>query len=228
MRTAVVLVVVLALLGGTLVAGDHLLRTRTQTQLEEELREHLPGVSDDVRVRIGGTVFLPQVLAGRIDQASMTASQVQVDAFVAQDVRVALRGVSIAEPYRAESMVIDAVAPAATLQALIIEAGAPDGVTMNILDGDLTARASLLGLPIEVVLVPEARGRSIGLSVGAVSLSGAQVDADELPTVLSRGLSGIEVELEELPRALELHHIEVLGDGVAVQVRGTDVVFDEL
>lgn len=222
------LIVALALVAAVAYGADHLLRARATAQLESELRQGLPGVSEDLQIQIDGTFFLPQLITGRVGSAQLTASELQVDAFAARGVRVHLHGVHLHEPYRVESVQVTATAPAETLQAMLTAAGIPEGVSVDLDGTDLTARAQLLGLPLAAVLIPQAQGRSIGVTVGAVELGGARIEVTDLPEAIAGWLSDLQVELEDLPEPLLLDQIEVHPDGVALRVVGTDVIVEDL
>lgn len=227
-RNALVLLLSLALVAAVLYGADHLLRARAESHLASELRQALPEVSDDLQVQIDGALFLPQLITGSGTSAQVSASELQIDAFSAHDTHVHLRGVHLREPYRVEYLQVDAVAPAQTLQALLAAAGVPDGVRIDLDGTDLTARSQLLGVPLAAVLIPEARGRSIAITVGTIELGGARIEAADLPDAMTGWLSDLQVELTDLPEPLLLDHLEVRPGGVALRVTGTDVAIEDL
>ena len=218
----------LALIAAVLYGADHLLRARAESHLASELRQALPDVSDDLEVQIDGALFLPQLITGRVGSAQVSASELQIDAFAARDTRVYLRGVHLREPYRVEYMQVDALAPAQTLQAMLTAAGVPDGVRIDLDGTDLTARGQLLGVPLAAVLIPEARGRSIDITVGAIELGEARIEASDLPDVMTGWSSDLQVELTDLPEPLLLDGLEVRPGGVALRVTGTEVNMADL
>lgn len=218
----------LALVAAVLYGADHLLRARAESHLASELRQALPEVSDDLQVQIDGALFLPQLITGRVGSAQVSASELQIDAFAARDIRVSLRGVHLREPYRVEYMQVDALAPARTLQAMLTAAGVPDGVRIDLDGTDLTARGQLLGVPLAAVLIPEARGRSIDITVGAIELGDTRIEASDLPDVMTGWFSDLQVELTDLPEPLLLDDLEVRPGGVALRVTGTEVNMADL
>jgi len=224
---AALLVVALALLTAFAVV-DYLLRSHIQTQVEEELAAAQPEVSEDLQVDIAGIFVIPQLLTGTVAQAQMSASTMQVDAFTVRDVHVELRGISLAEPYSAQSVQVRARATEETVQALLADAGVPPGVQVDVADGHLIARAEVFGIPAEADLVPEAQAKAIAVTVTRVRLAGADIDIAELPDGLADGLSDIEVELHDLPAALDLTDLDVTTSGVVLQLSGTGVRLESL
>src|SRR5699024_6675136 len=130
----------LALVAAVAYGADYVLRARAQSQVESELREALPQVSEDLQVQIEGTFFLPQLVTGRVESAQVSASELQIDAFAAHDVRIRLHEVHLREPYRVASLQVDATAPVGTLQAMVSAAGVPEGVRIELDGTDLTAQ----------------------------------------------------------------------------------------
>lgn len=227
-RAFVAVLLSLVVIAGLLVAGDVYLRARTEAHLERELQDSLPAVSPDVQVQIGGLLFIPQLIAGSIDQADVTAGKVNIDAMTATDVHVQLRGVSTSEPFVAESLTIHASAPTATLQTMTERAGVPPEVVVEVDDGDLRMSTTVFGVQLRGNLIPEARGRSIGLQITELDLGGVQIDPSELPAGLGELLTTIEIPLTDLPQDLELTHIEPVAGQMELQLRGEHVNLSEL
>lgn len=227
-RTALALILSLAVVAAMAYGADHVLRARAEAQVESELRQAFPQASADMQVQIDGAFFAPQLLTGRVASARVSAAHLQIDAFAAHDVHAELQGVHLREPYRVESVQVEATAPARTLQAMLTAAGVPEGVSIELHGTDLTARSQVLGVPLAAVLIPQAQGRSIGITVDAVELGGARIEVTDLPEVIGGWLSDLQVELEDLPEPLLLDHIEVHPHGVALRVVGTDVIVEDL
>ena len=213
------LVAVVVVVGA--VVADGAVRTRTEATLARTVAAELPGT--DPAVSIGGTPFLTQVLAGRLDHVEVTAPEATLDGLVLQDVVVQLDGVSTAQPTTAEHVTLTATLQPAALQAVLrLDA------ELSIDGGDLVATLELLGLPIDVALEPRAAGRSITVDVVSLSLGGAQVDVEDLPPALADQLTGLSVPVESLPDGIELTEVAVVPDGVRAVAVGTDVVLDAL
>ncbi|HLS25214.1 MAG TPA: DUF2993 domain-containing protein [Beutenbergiaceae bacterium] len=223
-RALATLVVLAVALVGVLIA-DHLLRAHTENRLEEELRQSL--AAQDVQVHIGGTLFLPQVFSGRVHTADVHAGAVQLDALQALDVDARLSGIHIREPYLVEHVQLQAVAPVETVGAVLTRAGLPDGVDIEVVEEGLVAAGSLLGVPVEAELRPEARGRVLGVELGTVRLGGVSIDVSELPAGWTAELKKLEVSLDDLPPGVLLQEIRMRPDGVWLDVEGEDLVLDE-
>jgi hypothetical protein len=222
------LLVLLLVLAGGGYALDRYVHARTEASLEQELTTSFPEVTGDVDVSIGGLLFLPQVVAGSMDDVVMTAGGATFGSVEVTDVDVRARGLSTSEPYTAESIDLTATAPVETLQVALDASDLPDGVTVDVRDGRLTAEASFLGLPVQVELEPQPRPRAIGLSLTTFSLAGATVDAQDLPTSLLDALGGIEIPLGEVLEGMELTAVDVVDGGVRLSVHGTDVVLEQV
>ena len=214
------LVVVGVVVVGAVVA-DGAMRTRTEASLARTVMAELPGT--DPTVSIGGTPFLLQVLAGRLDDVEVTAPEATLDGLELEDVVVQLDGVSTARPTTAERATLTASLQPAALQAVLgLDA------ELSIDDGHLVATLLLLGIPVDVALEPHAAGRAITVDVVSLSLGGAQLDVEDLPGALADQLTGLSVPVESLPDGIELTEVGVAADGVHIVAVGTDVVLDTL
>lgn len=222
------LAVALVLLLGGAYAADRIVLARTIANLEEQIRAGLPEVSSDLSIDVDGVLFLPQVIGGTLDRAQISASSARINDLYLQDIHLELRQVSVREPYGAQAVNIDASAPGSTVATAVQAAGVPEQITVTVQDSQLLAQASVLGAPAQVVLVPEAAGRAIEISLGQVSLAGAQLDIADLPEVIVDGLSGIEVELDQLPAGIQVQDIELDGEQMHLHLQGRQVVFEDL
>lgn len=219
------LLVALALVLAALMVADRSLRAQAESRVEADLREAF--AADGPEVDIGGAVFLPHVLSGRVPTAQVRATSAQIDAFEAREVSAQLTGVHVREPYRVEHLRLTAVAPVDTLQGLLARAGVPAGVEVEVTDDGLVAEGSLLGVPLQVGLTPEARGRTIGVGLDTVRLGGTSIDVTELPPALTEGLTELEVTMDDLPPGLLLEDIQVHPDGLRLRIEGHDVVLED-
>lgn len=214
------LVVVGVVAVGTVLA-DGALRTRTEASLARTVVAELPGT--DPTVSIGGSPFLTQVLAGRLDDVEVTAPEATIDGLLLEDVVVQLDGVSTARPTTAERATLTA-----TLQPAALEAVLGLDAELSIADGHLVATLDLLGLPVDVALEPHAAGRAMTVDVVSLSLGGVQLDVADLPAALADRLTGLSVPVGSLPEGLELTEVDVAADGVHIVAAGADVVLDAL
>ena len=95
---------------GVVVVGaavaDGAVRSRTEASLARTVAAELAGT--DPAVRIGGTPFLTQVLAGRLDDVEVTAPEATLDGLALEEVVIQLDGVSTTRPTTAERVTLTA------------------------------------------------------------------------------------------------------------------------
>ncbi|WP_024286227.1 DUF2993 domain-containing protein [Cellulomonas sp. KRMCY2] len=210
---------------GVLVAGaavaDGVVRERTQETLSTSLHTGIVGLDSAPDVTIGGFPFLTQVLAGQLDDVTVTAPAATLDGLRLQQVDVHLTGVSTSQPTVARSARLTAVASVADIEAAL---AVP--VDLAIQGDALVTSATVLGLALDVVLEPRPAGRAIEVDVAGLSLAGVSVPTDELPAALRDQLTGLRIPVDGLPQGMELTEVEVQPDGVRLTAEGTDVVFD--
>lgn len=218
--------VVMVLITAVLAVGDYLVRSHVQSRFETELAQHLD--AEDADVTIDAMVFLPQLLRGHVQSARVSATSVRFEALDVHEVRADLAGVNLDAPYHVGHVELQAALPEPTLQALLSEAGVPDEVTVDVTDGDLLAQGRLLGIPLRVALDPQARGRSIAITVQTVQLGEQHIDIQQLPDVMSEWLTDLELELTDLPDPLRVEHIEVGADDVVLRLEGHDLAIRDL
>ena len=225
-RTVVALLIVVGLIVAVLAGGDHLLRSHVESRFADELAQHLD--AENTEVSIDGLVFTPQLLSGQVGSAGVSATSAQLEAFTIHDIDAELTDVSLDAPYHVGHLDLQAVIPESTLQALLAEAGVPEAITVEVTDGDLLAQGSLLGMPVQIALDPQARGRSIDVTVDAAQFGDTRLDIQDLPDAVAEWLTDLEVELTDLPQGLLLEHLEVRSGDVAVHLEGHDLALSDL
>jgi hypothetical protein len=213
-------VVVGVLVGGAWVA-DGVVRDRTEDQLAEELRAQIPGLDTTPDVTINGFPFLTQVAAGELEDVHLTAPEATLEGLRLEEIDVRLYGVSTDQPTTAREAYMTAVAPMDGITAAL-----GLDVQLEAEEGQLKATLSLLGVPIDVLLEPQAAGRDIQVNVTALRAVGATVDPSSVPGL--DGLDGVTVPVEGLPEGLEITDLTVEDRGVWLEAEGTDVVFEPL
>lgn len=218
-RAVIGTVVVVGVLVGGAAIADGVIRERTEEQLADQLRDEIPGLDVTPEVTITGFPFLLDVARGELEQVDVVVPRAILEGLTLEDVDVRLRGVSTDQPTTAREARLTARAPIAGItDALGLDAD------LTVEDGTLVATLSLLGLPIEVLLQPEAAGRAISVGVTGIRAAGATVDPRRVPGLDQ--LDGVTVPLEGLPDGLELTGLTVRADGVHLVAEGTDVVLD--
>ncbi|EYR64569.1 hypothetical protein N866_08780 [Actinotalea ferrariae CF5-4] len=212
-------VVVVVLAGGAFVA-DGIVRERTEARLAEDLQEQIPGLDAPPDVTIRGFPFLTQVAGGELDRVDIAADEAVLEGLALQDVVVRLTGVSTDQPTTARTAELSAVAPVDRLGEVV---DLPVALTTR--DGALLAEADVLGVPIEITLLPRAAGREIAIEVQEISAGGGSFDLSGLPG-LDGAFDGLTIPVDQLPEGLELTDVRVEGEGVVLEAAGEDVAFE--
>lgn len=210
---------------GLLIAGagvaDVVLRERTEDRLASELQQEVPGLTAAPDVTITGFPFLTQVLGGELDDVRVTAPSATVDGLRLDRVDVRLTGVSTRGPTAVDRAELTAVVtPAALQQVLTVP------VELSVDGAHLVAATELVGILVEVLLLPRAARRAIEVDVDGVRVGGATVAAQDLPSAVTDQLQGLSLPVEQLPRGVELTGLTVESDGVHLRAAGTDVVLE--
>ncbi|NCT91037.1 DUF2993 domain-containing protein [Cellulomonas sp. APG4] len=218
-RGAIVGVVVVGVLAGGAVVVDRVLHAEAEQRIAGELQDEIPGLATEPDVTVHGFPFLTQVLAGELGAVDVTAPEATVQDLVLEDVVVRLEQVSTSRPTTAGSARMTAYAPLDQLTAAL------DLPLDLVIEGDrLVASTQLLGLPLEVLLVPTAGGDAVLVDVDGLRLAGATVSASDLPSALTEQLEGLEVPIDGLPEGLELTDLTLDEGGAQLVAEGTDVV----
>lgn len=220
-RAVVAGVVVVGVLAGGAVVADRVLHEQTEDRLASDLRDQIPGLDTEPDVTIAGFPFLTQVLAGELERVDVTAPEATVDGLLLEEVEVRLHEVSTDQPTTAGRARLTAFT---SLDAMTAVLDLPLDLAI---DGrHLVASADLLGLPLEVLLLPRAGGREVLVDIDAFRLGGATISADNLPGGVADQLDGLAFPLDGLPEGLELTAVTLEPDGARLVTEGTDVVLD--
>jgi hypothetical protein len=204
-----VLVAVAALAWG----GDLLVRRHTETAIAETLDVVNPTVS------IGGVLFVPQLLAGELDEVDVTADALMAEGLELRDFHATLTGVDVAAPLTARTL-----NGTAHLTAGSITAALGEGVEATVDGGAVVL--TMDAAPLSAAVVPHLDGDRIALEVTELSLAGIGVRPADLPLGLGDELDGLSIEVAGLPEGLRLQDIHVVDNSVAVEFVGADVVLD--
>jgi hypothetical protein len=212
--------VVAVLVGGAAFA-DGVARETAESRLAEEAQQRIAGLDARPDVSIGGWPFLTQVAGGELSRVDISAEQAVVEGLTLEDVVVRLTGVSTDQPTTARTAEMSAVARVAALPAIIdLDA------ELSTRDGVLLAQGELLGIPVEIGLVPSAAGREIAIDVQEILVGGGAFDLSVLPG-LDRAFEDLSVPVNQLPPGLELTDVRVEGDVVVLEAAGSDVVLEQ-
>lgn len=222
-KSAIAVVVALGLLVGALWLGDRWVRSEIEQRVEAAALEQVPELTGSVDAELGGRFAIPQLIAGRLEDMTITAPEAIIDGLALSEVRVVATGIPIRGDGAIESVTASGTVPLETVLAAVERrVTLPEGVTLELRDGEIAAVASILGVPLEAHVVLTAQPRAIVIDVDRFVLGGATVSADDIPFDLG-GLLGTVVDLEQLPASIELTSLDVTPDGVDVELAGTDV-----
>ncbi|SEE68673.1 LmeA family phospholipid-binding protein [Ruania alba] len=227
-KAAIGTVVLLILILGGGYALDRWAVTRAEERITTELTGSFPDAAG-VQVQIPGLLFLPQLLSGSLNTVELTADGVRYDGLDVTDVQVLAHGVDVAEPRTVDEVTVIGTVPGATVRAAVAASGRlPEEVTVDVADGAVVATATVLGVPLEATLQPVVSDGELRLEPQTFTLGGLEVDATAVPDGLLGDLGTLEVPLDALPDSLTLTSAEVLGDGVRLEVTGTDIALSSL
>jgi hypothetical protein len=217
MRRLVWTVVVLAILAGGAVVTDSVLRGEAEDRIASEVTA-IPGMQTTPGVSIGGFPFLTQVAGGSLDTVRLTTPTATVDGLLLDDVEVELSGVLIESPYTASRAVLTArTTPEAVEDVLAVD------LDLAVRGGQLVARTTVAGLPLDVVLAPRVSGREVSVEITGFVLAGVTVSADDVPAEVTAGLTGLRFVLDGLPAGMDLTEVSVLDDGLLLRAEGADL-----
>jgi hypothetical protein len=218
-RKVVVTLVVLAALVGVAAVADAVLRRQAEERVAAEVQQAIPGVAEPPDVTIEGYPFVPQVLAGRLESVRLSAPEATVEGLRLEDVVVRVRGVAAQPPYVAETAEMTALARPADVAAVL----GLEGMELAARDGELVARAEVLGLPLDALLAVRAEGRDVLIDVTAFELGGFRVESTDLPAAITGQLQDLRFAIPGLPAEMVLTGAEVTDDGVRLAAGGTNL-----
>lgn len=225
-RAGIVLVATLVVLLGVALVVDRVAVGATARGIAADVGSGPVRLSDDAEVRINGFPYLTQLLAGRLQEITLTADGAVLDGLEVTDVDGVARGVGTSAPYNAEFARLTVTFPQETIvQALRRSALAERGLELDVrMAGlDVVVSTTFLSLPVEATLRPSPAGRAIALDVRSVNLAGLTVSAEDMPPRLRRTLEDLTIPLDPLPEGLDVVDIRVLVDGIRVTARGADL-----
>lgn len=223
-RSFLAVVIALGLLAGAGYLGDKVVRSQIESRVETAVLEELPELDADLDAGLGGRFATPQLISGTLSELTLTAPSATVDGLTINDVTVVVSGVPIRGSGSIEALHATGTVPVETvLTAIQRRVDLPDGVELRLLDGEIAAVATVLGVEMAafVVLVPAPR--AITIDVDRLELGGVTVSASDIPIDLSALLGTVAVDLEMLPEGIELTELAVTQTGIDLVLEGTDV-----
>ncbi|WP_324649255.1 DUF2993 domain-containing protein [Georgenia sp. H159] len=219
--TVILVLIVVLVVGGVVL--DRLMVARTEDELLATAREHVE-LADDADVVIDGFPFLTQVLAGRLAEVRGESTALVTEGMELRDVRVTARGVQPEEPYRAETVEINAEVPVATLRSALADAvDLPgDPLSLDVADGVMQLGVDVAGLELTALVDPVVVGGAVALELGEVMVAGASVPRPVVDALADQ-LGDVRLEIPGLPDGLVPTRLAVGADGLEVRLAGTDV-----
>ena len=219
MRRLVWTLVVLAVVAGGAYLADTMARTEAEERVAAEVQQAIPGVEQAPDVTIEGFPFLTQLAAGELSSVRLTAPAATVEGLRLEDVVVRLHGVGTQAPYTAETAEMTALVTPDAVEAVL---GLAD-LDLGVRDGELIATASVLGLPLDVAMVPSSQGHDVFVDVEAFVLGGFRVDAAELPAEITDQLQGLRFAIAGLPADMNLTGVAVVTGGLELAAEGSNL-----
>lgn len=223
-KSFIAVLIALALLVGGGYLVDMWVGSEIESRTESAILENVPGLDADLDAELGGRFAIPQLISGSLESLTITAPEATIDGLTLTEVRIVATGVPIRGSGAIESVHATATAPTATVLAAIeSRVDLPDGVDLQLLDGEIAAVASVLGVPLEayVTLVPQERALTI--DVDRVVLGGATISAADIPFDLGGLLGATAVDLDMLPEGIVLTDVTVTPEGIDLVLDGTDI-----
>lgn len=225
-RSFVAVVVALALLVGAGYLVDRWIGSEIESRTESAILENVPGLEADLDAHLGGGLATVQLISGTLEELTLTSPQATLDGLSLTDVRVVATGVPIRGSGSVASVHATATAPTATvLTALERRVDLPDGVELRLLDGEIAAVATVLGVELAAYLRLVPQAREVTIDIDRLVLGGATVNATDIPIDLGALLGIVAVDLSMLPEGLELTDLTVTPDGIDLVLTGENVSF---
>lgn len=196
-RGWIALLVVAVLFAGAFAGGEAIARGVIRERVEQAVRDAGIEVSGPIGVEIPGLV-LPQLIGGRIDEATATAPGVTVEGVTA-DVTLDVHGVDV-RASTAESAIAVATLDAGALEALLGRASAGsvwhdlgDAARIAIAEPHVEVSGALpvfgIPLPLALTLSPSADDGRVMLAPQRLTLGDWSIDRDDLDA-LPQGAPG--------------------------------------
>ncbi|WP_164737344.1 DUF2993 domain-containing protein [Georgenia sp. SYP-B2076] len=216
---ALILVVLLA----AAVVVDRVLHARAETEVAKQLTSFME-VDGEPDVTIDGFPFLTQVAAGTMTSVRASAAGVVAEGTQLDDVKVHARGVALTQPITAGRLEVTGTLPDAEIQRLVDERHGDLGLAVSTHTEGVTLRATLLGMPLEVLAEPTVAGQSIQVRVVRLTLGGQEVDAGALAPLLGSTPLSFDLAVPNLPQGLAVDGVRAQDGGVRLTLAGEDVV----
>lgn len=222
-KSAISVLVALGLLVGLAWLGELWARSEVESRIESAVSEQLPEVSG-AEASVSGRFVLPQLVGGTLEQVTVTAPEAIVDGIAVTDIVAVADQVPVRGDGTVATVEVTGTVPlSSVVSAVERRVDLPDGVELELRDGDIVLTASVLGIPLEAFVSLAAEPRAITFEIDRFMLGGSEVSADDIPLDLNAMLGDTRITLDALPESMELTELEVTADGLDLVLHGTDV-----
>ncbi|MFV0427697.1 MAG: DUF2993 domain-containing protein [Beutenbergiaceae bacterium] len=218
---AVGIALVVVLVGGWF--GDGWLRSAVEERVENAINEAYPGLHE-TSASVAGRFVTTQLVAGSLDDVTISAAELIVDGFAVTDITISAQGLPTRGADAISQVTAQGMVPTRTVLAAIDRrVSVPAGVELELRDGELAAVADILGVEAAAYATMVAQPRAIDVEVNRITLGGVEIAADQVPIDLSGILTAAAVSLEDLPPGVELVDMTVSDDGISLTLTGSDI-----
>lgn len=224
--------VVVGLLVAVFAAGEAIARSVIQDRVDQAVRDAGVEASGPVSVDIPGLV-LPQLIGGRIGEATASAQDVTVEGITA-DVTLDVRGLDV-RGTTAESATAEASLDAPALEALLDRASAGSvwqelgsAARVAIAEPHVEVSGELpvlgIGLPVAMSLTPSAADGALMLAPESVAIGDWTLTRDDLDALPSGTPEAVARPIpvclaEAIPRGIALDDVHIEGERVLAGFR---------
>lgn len=223
-KSAIAVLIAIGILVGVGYLGDRWIRSEIESRVESTILEEVPGLEADLAAELGGRFATPQLISGDLETVTITSPAATIDGFTLTDVVIVATGVPIRGTGSVDSVHATGTAPTETvLEAVQRRVDLPEGVTLELREGEVAAVATVLGVELEAYVTLAPQERSITIELDRLVLGGATVSASDVPLDLSGLLGVTAVDLDMLPEGLELTELEVTPDGIDIVLSGSGI-----
>ena len=206
---------VAVLVGGGLLA-DSWARDQVEARILEEASAVLPGLAD-AEVEVLGTLVLPQIARGRLDEVRAEAPSVTASGVTLTDVTVVASDVALEPPVAGDLLLVGTADTAEFAGRL------PSGLDLRLTGSGAFLETTVLDLPLRIRLDLTVTDGDALLTVREVSLAGLAIDVADLPDQITGLLSDIRIDLPEPVPGVVVTGVEVVPGGLRLSATGTDV-----
>lgn len=222
MRKVVWALIVVVGLVGVAWALDVYARATTEDRIAAEVVATTGG---EPTVAVEGFAFLTQLAAGELEHLEIDIPALTLEGIALEDAHVVALGVATSDPTTIRSLTATATVPIAEIDRLFKEASGLSA-DIEVRGESMAITGEVLGQELAVLFRPALADGGLTLTAESLALGDRELDISLLEGLFS-GIAGDLLLPLGLPEGLRIAAIEVLPDGVHLQVDGTDFTPDE-